>query len=498
MLQSVGLDQVRVGGIIGRRIELTWRKNLILLDWERDFVAPFRQKQRHGDYIGLGKSLDGLILLARYTYNPQLIDLKNRILGDLLASQLDDGYIGAHVPEARVVKLWDVHEMAYLIWALTSHWRLFAAADSLDAAVRAADYIITHLTGAMAERGWTHSVLLDTCGLDRALLALYAQTHEERFLRFVIDRQKLPQWNLPIVEGRHGDIEGHAYAYMTRCLAQLDLYELTGDAGLLDQTNRLFDYLLNRGGLVVTGTCGQHECWHSDPCGEGKLGETCATAYLIRLCGKMLRITGDLRYGDIMERAVHNALFSAQSPDGRRIRYYVPFQGPRVYWDRDTYCCPGNFRRIIGELPLMLYYRNRQDLVVNLYSDSELDDGSVRLSQRTDYPESGNVRLTVVLKTPSRFAITLRRPAWCGQFDARVNGATWNDLRIEREWRSGDVVDIAMAMPARLVRGRGCQTGKVARLRGPLVLSHVTDGDVVQTYFTPTATEVPVDDELMR
>ena len=44
-----------------------------------------------------------------------------------------------------------------------------------------------------------------------------------------------------------------------------------------------------------------------------------------------LRMTGDTHSGDIMERAIFNALFAAQSPDGRKIRYYTPFDGPRTY-----------------------------------------------------------------------------------------------------------------------------------------------------------------------
>ena len=31
---------------------------------------------------------------------------------------------------------------------------------------------------------------------------------------------------------------------------------------------------------------------------------------------------------------------------------------PRIYFDKDSYCCPGNWRRIVAELPAMIYYRS--------------------------------------------------------------------------------------------------------------------------------------------
>jgi hypothetical protein len=60
-----------------------------------------------------------------------------------------------------------------------------------------------------------------------------------------------------------------------------------------------------------------------EPDGRCSLGETCATAYQFRVYDCHVRLEGDSRYGDLMERIIYNALFAAQSPDGRRIRYYT-------------------------------------------------------------------------------------------------------------------------------------------------------------------------------
>ncbi len=69
-----------------------------------------------------------------------------------------------------------------------------------------------------------------------------------------------------------------------------------------------------------------------------------------------------------MDRTIYNTLFAAQSPDGRRLRYYSPVEGPRVYFEGDTYCCPCNYRRIVAELPQMVYYQQENGVTVNLYT----------------------------------------------------------------------------------------------------------------------------------
>lgn len=59
------LDSVQVGGEIGRRIEITVTNNLLQLEVEHDFLAPFVSKNRSGGCVGLGKLIDATARLAR-------------------------------------------------------------------------------------------------------------------------------------------------------------------------------------------------------------------------------------------------------------------------------------------------------------------------------------------------------------------------------------------------------------------------------------------------
>jgi hypothetical protein len=313
------------------------------------------------------------------------------------------------------------------------------------------------------------------------MLALHKQTGDERYLEFCVTHRKLADWDTPLIEGRWGNLEGHAYYHLCHCLAQLRLHMLRPDAALLSQSCRTLDFLLRLDGLLAPGLVGYHECWHSNQQGFYKLGETCATAYLIRWLDALLQIEDQSLYGDIMERAVYNGLFAAQSPDGRRLRYYAPVEGSREYFDGDTYCCPCNFRRIIAELPGMVYYRRDGGIAVNLYAESsarlDLQGGvSLNIAQETDYPNSGTVLIRVDPSKAARFALYLRIPRWCdaarvsiGRDGTEMTARSGSFFAIERQWHPGDTVVLDMPMAFRVIRGRKSQAGRVAVMRGPVL-----------------------------
>jgi uncharacterized protein len=321
-----------------------------------------------------------------------------------------------------------------------------------------------------------------TMGLDRAILALHRETGQRRFLDFCLKQRTFLTWNLGIVVGRRERMEGDASAYTSKCVAQLELFGLQPDPRLLPQSQRLVRFLTDGDGMCITGAIGLMECFIDDQDGRGGLGETCATAYQLWLFDHLLQIEGKSVYGDLLERTIYNTLFAAQSPDGRNIRYYTPMEGPREYFGGDTYCCPCNFRRVISELPAMIYYRSNGGVAVNLYTPSEAtielsNDASVRVRQETDYPTSGHVECRVDPSKPVQFPLQLRIPHWCNKnVAASVNGQPIGQpivpgtfLTIDRLWKSGDRVTLDMPMSWRLVLGRKRQSGRAAVMRGPVV-----------------------------
>ena len=482
-LTPLDLRQVKTGGEIGRRIDLTVHKNLLALDVDKDFLTFYRKKADCRGYTGLGKLIDSVVRFAAYTKDDNVLALRKRLVDETIAAQTPDGYIGLNAPSGRVWGIWDVHDTTYIIYGLLSDYHFFGEKRSLAAARKAMDYIIERWAARPAD--WEQRLHIAThvhvTGLERTLLALYGATDDRRYLDFCTHERALPEWDLGIVIGRRNLIEGHVYAYLTRCLAQLELYRLQPDPKLLGQTRRAVHFLNACDGACITGAAGQWEIWTDDQDGRKGLGETCATAYELRVYDSLLRLEGKSRYGDLMERILYNTLFGAQSSDGRRIRYYTPLEGEREYFPIDAYCCPCNFRRIIAELPTMIYYRDPAGLAINLYTSSEtavdLAGGiSLKIRQETDYPTSGRVVVHVDPSAPAQCSLRLRIPRWCQKPSVSINGQPWQGpirsgefLTLRQRWTAGDRVTLDLPMTWRLVLGRKRQAGRAAVMRGPVV-----------------------------
>ena len=508
------IQSVRLGGEIGRRIDNTIRNNMLAVDVDGDFLEPYRSRDAESAYIGLGHFLDALTRFAAYREDPEVEELRKRILSTLSGSREANGYIGLFPESRRLSRLWDTHETSHLIYGLATDNRYRSGGPSLDLARGLAGWLIGEWRKDPDKAA--RQFVMATLDLEPALLNLYAETGDETLLDFCVRDRELPEWDRPIIEGRWGRIEGHVYDYLSRCIAQLTLMRSRPGYGLTRPARRAMDYMLSGDGMLVTGELGDHECWHSSQEGTIHLGETCATAYLIRLLGILLRDTGDPLYGDLIERALYNALFAAQSPDGRRIRYYTPVTGPRTYFDPDTYCCPNNFRRIVSEIPGMVCYETAHGIAVNLYSDAAIvarapDGSGVELRMSTRYPSEGAVGIEVVPDHPGDFALDVRIPRWCRGAKVTVNGeATSPPIpgtfhRIRRTWRRGDVVSIDMPMSARLIAGRKAQSGRFAVMRGPSVFTlgrkghpGLQDIDLGLVVADPVSIGEPVRDDSIR
>jgi len=477
--RPLNIRQVKVNGEIGRRIDITINNNVLVLDADKDFLQPFKDKKLEDGYIGLGKFIDCVVRFAAYSNTSNLLGFKNHIISETVKTQEEDGYIGILDSEYRMWNLWDIHEMGYLILGLTNNYKYFKEEESLEAAEKLAQYIINRwsATPNRITNSWV-SINVTTTGLEEAMLALYGQTNKQQYLDFCVKDRMLPEWDVGIIEGRWGNLEGHAYHYLSRCLAQLQLYDIQPDSGLLVNSQKAMDFLIRQDGIVIPGLCSNHECWHSNQQGFFKLGETCATAYMLRWLNTLLQMNGDSQYGDIMERIIYNGLFAAQSPDGRHLRYYSPFEGDRVYFDGDTYCCPCNYRRIIAELPGMIYYQWNEGLAINLFTESTASfnlnkDVTLNIRQETDYPNSGKVIIYINPGKTTEFPLRLRIPRWCHDTYISINGESFDVkkqggfITLDRKWRKGDKIELEMSMSWRLVKGRKAQSGRVAVMRGP-------------------------------
>ena len=506
-LQPIPLRQAELSGEIGRRIDDLIYKNYMVLNLDRDFVEPFRSRPFTNEwhYIGVGKVIDAGSLFAAYTGDPKVNERTSRLIEDLMKTRDIDGYLG-HIkvqPEGRQNYLnWTLHEQEYTVLGLVENGRTCGNAKSLQYARELADYVLaTFPKNPNPEK-------VCTAGLPEAMLVLYGCTGDTRYLRFAADTRhgnagaEIKCASLRDWQQTFETKPAHVYVMTARCYAQTDLYRHEPAPQLLNMSRYLRHELLrgDSGGLTVIGSASDGEQFSYTQNGKGAISESCVTAYLIRWLDSLMRLEGDLRYGDIIERTTYNALFAAQDPAGRRLRYFTPFTGPRDYYGNDGFCCPGNYRRIVAELPQKVYYRCADGgVAVNLFTPSKKviameKDRSVTVEQQTDYPSSGYVSIRVSATPPTQFPLRLRIPRWCPKATVQINSETpvavspgSQPCELRRTWKPDDVVKLDLPMPWRLIRGRKVQEGKVALMRGPVVycIGTAQNAELLKKYPDP-------------
>ncbi len=157
-------------------------------------------------------------------------------------------------------------------------------------------------------------------------------------------------------------------------------------------------------------------------------------------------------------------------------------------------CCAANFHQGWPKFAASLWMATQRDssgsnggLVAAAYAPCEVHTMAggvdVHLLEETDYPFRGTVKITVNPASSARFPLQLRIPAWAVGATIKVNGrlepspAAGSFARIDRTWKSGDVVELVIPFTPSLNRG---YNDSISIERGPLVFSYPIGEDWVK------------------
>ena len=297
----------------------------------------------------------------------------------------------------------------------------------------------------------------------------------------------------------------HAYSHVIALSSAAKAYEVLGEPKYLQAIRNAWD-MIEQTQQFSSGGWGPNEAFVTP--GEGKLGESltstrdhfetpCCSYAHTKITRYLLRFSAESRYGDSLERIVYNALLAAKDPgsDGEYF-YYSDYQSSarKGYYKRKWPCCAGTLVQSVADYVLNIYFYGSNALYVNLYTPSEVHWRAgavpVTLSQRTNYPESGEIELRVMLPQSAEFDIYLRIPGWL-QAPARleVNGKLRSEpaekrtfARLRRKWRNGDIIRLDLPLDFRVESIDPKLPERVAVMQGPRMMVAVNPStDLWQT-----------------
>jgi DUF1680 family protein len=465
----------------------------------------------------LGKWIEAAAYTLATHRDPMLETQIDDVVDRIAAAQEPYGYFNSYfqrrAPEQRFTNLRDWHELycaGHLIEGAVAYAAATGKRKLLEVMSRYVDLMVsTFGTGLGMKRGY--------CGheeIELALVKLYRFTGERRYLDlarcFVNERGAAPHYfavearergepagawyhktfeynqsHRPVRE--QDKVVGHAVRAMYLYSAMADIAAEDDDAALRTACERLWHDLTAKR-LYVTGGLGPS--WSNegftrdyDLPNETAYAETCAAVGLVFWAHRMLLMTGDAQYADIMERALYNGAVSGISLGGDRFFYENPLASrgdvQRWEWHRCP-CCPANIARLVASVGQYVASAADNALSLHLYAQgditAQLGDRTVALRIDTRFPWDGDVCIRV--NTGGSYTLRLRVPDWCPTASVSVNGQIvtgTNDrgyLRIERDWLAGDEARLSLAMPARWLSARPelvANLGRVALQRGPFI-----------------------------
>jgi len=261
------------------------------------------------------------------TGDPALRQKLDYVAAELVKCQLADGYLGTYLDNDRWTR-WDVWAHKYNLIGLITYMRYTGNLEPLPACRRMADLLCQTFGDQSGRRdilkAGEHVGMAPTSVLEPMVL-LYRLTGEPRYLDFC--KYILRAWEHPdgpkiistLLTVKRVDKVANGKAYeMLSCLnGALEYYRTVGDPQILAAClNAWEDIVRNR--LYLTGAASYGELFHDDfdlP-NVANVGETCVTVIWLQFNAQLLRLTGEARFAEQLERVVLNQLLGAQRCDG--------------------------------------------------------------------------------------------------------------------------------------------------------------------------------------
>jgi len=447
--------------------------------------------------------LDSLILKFAMAQEEDGYLYTNRtILGDSGHS-----WIGTERWQNTHVYSHELYNMGHLFEAAVAHYYATGKRNLLDVAIKAADRID-------ADFGWDAKVSYPGHqGIEIGLVKLYGATGEERYLelaKFFLDARKdgpeYCQAHLPVTE--QTEAVGHAVRATYMYSGMADVAAILNDTAYIKAITRIWEditwtKIYVTGGIGASGgNEGFAEPYHLP--NATAYCETCASIGNIFFNHRLYLLHGDAKYYDVLERILYNAMLSGVSLSGDRFFYPNVLESDgkqeRSEWFGCA-CCPSNISRFIPSVPGYIYAFDDDGIYVNLYMSNDadiiMDDQTIKVTQRTDYPWDGIINISIDPEEEKEFALRLRIPGWsqnmaidgdlyqfrdeseskCSVSLNEQKIAAWIEkgyVVIDRVWKPGDELILNLPMDIRMLVADErvhADSGLLAFQRGPLVFA---------------------------
>lgn len=492
------------------------------------FVNQFRyhtdtRRQWRGEYWG--KTMRGACMTYSYTKNPELLNVLETTVKDLITTMEPSGRISSY-PIDREFDGWDMWSRKYVLlgfeYFLEISENKALNKKVLKTACKTADYILSKVGNAEGKKNITTTSQrfggVNSSSILEPMVKLYNLTGKKKYLDFA--KEIIYNGGTKDFDIFKAALDGKLYPYqypvtkayeMMSCFEGIvEYYRATGEEKYKTMAINFINLVIESD-ITIIGTAGLEDEFFDnarfkqfDPQHTLHRQETCVTVTWMKLCYQMLMLTGDSKYADQIEIALYNAMMGAVNINGNIAsdRQIFPFDSyspvrngvrgmivgghqdiirNRFYWG----CCVSISTAGTALPAKMAMMSSKYGVAVNLFIageyKTEINGKQVTLKVETDYPKNGNVKITVL--SDGTFPIEVRIPEYSKETKLTVAGegvevVCGKFAVINRTWKSGDVIELCLDMRTKIITAGSINPdatpealANIALRRGPIILA---------------------------
>jgi uncharacterized protein len=498
-------SSVKIEGYLGDKIDLVISQRIKTQDVNH-LIEPFRHKNETSLWQSefWGKWILSAIAAYNYNHDPEMLNIIQKAVNELLATQMPNGYIGNYSDSSQLTQ-WDIWGRKYTLLGLLAYYDLTGDKTALTGSCRLADHLLSQVGAGKKDIVSTGNYRgMPSCSILEPMVYLFRRTGDQRYLDF--SKYIVDQWEtdngpkliskalngIPVAERfPHPSVwwsyeNGQkAYEMMSCYDGLLELYRITGEPKYLKTVEMTVNNIVESE-INIAGSGTAFECFYNGAKYQTEPAyhtmETCVTMTWMKLCFNLLRLTEDPKYADQIEKTTYNALLASVKFDGSQIAKYSPLGGIRHAGEEQCgmhiNCCNANGPRAFMMLPQFALMGAENEIFINVYGQSKsivsLDrETRIVVDQVSDYPAGDKVEININPEKPRNFTIAFRIPSWSEKTSVTVNGVEVNGvksgsyLKVTRVWNMSDKVILKLDLTGRLI----ILNGKQAILRGPVVMA---------------------------
>ena len=527
--------EIKVGGYCGEMIDYTLKNQLTDVDTWILLVNQFRLREDsinfgwRGEYWG--KMMRGASMTYRVTKNESLYSVLVDTVKDMLTTIDEHGRFSSYTVD-REFHSWDMWSRKYVMLGMMYFLDICKnkalSKRIINALKKHADYIVKHIGKGRGKISIfdtsEHLGAMNSCSILEPFVKLYEITGVQKYLDFatylvdsglcvgadLVDlalKKELYPYQYP---------QTKAYEMMSCFEGVLEYYKVVGNPRYLEAVENFVDMLVASDYTLIGGAGCKHEfldnstLTQTEPATMDVMQETCVTVTLMKLCAKLLSITGKSKYADYIEHSGLNAMYGAVNNEKQKMSRTLArtwLEGGRMViiedheaFAFDSYSPLFNDRRgircggvqllqngrsygccvCIGSagtaiMGLFAIMRDKSGFYINLYNDCRFNTNSlgekVSLIMRAN-PYDANGAKIAVKGNGQRFSVYLRVPTWAERFTVLINGVEQGHVElngyvaIDRVWND-DKIEVKIKAPVKM----RVLNGKIAFTKGPIALA---------------------------